>query len=535
MLKQKAMNLKDISRPRLLLLIGAIIVLLLVVTFIQPVGYGYQDKKNYQILSQKSAEQQQRYSEYLRSIKPDPEASRKLFSQLIDEKDVKAGVEEALQIKQEINYSDIASEKVVVSQANDKQAVVDYFTKLAELTVNYNNKIDGSAQNLFISTRPDLDSMSAETTTYLGSLYKLPVPKDAVAFHQQQLSLYENFSSLVKTAQVYASQSNSEPWPEVYHNYAVANEHMAKAKSQFEKLDSSYQISQLPVNIALNDKINAADSRFALVKTANAQLGGTIIIKDIPRFIEEGIKQAISSAFGKFMSKYTEKLIVAIENNYRIANFLFYTDALVSGQYLNDYLNKYVPDSLDRQLVSRFIPQLSCAENKQQFGGILKAKAREYLGFDPSTIDPDSPDFYEKLAKLGEEQASPLGQYYRLGDLANEAYIRSYNAAVLEQTSPGVKAARSLVGKQIENSLNKITSTLQSALNTQLGLGTSSPDNIVAKITSSIVEQLFNKFLFSGVVTLKEQNTCIPLPQLKPVIAVDAGTPPIFPPEQTEN
>jgi hypothetical protein len=95
----------------------------------------------------------------------------------------------------------------------------------------------------------------------------------------------------------------------------------------------------------------------------------------------DAIKEGLRSAFVSFMGTMLNKLIAKIESNYMIANFLYYSDALVAGQYTDDYLNKYVQLQSDRQIIKRFIPQLSCGRNTADLRPVFEAKAQflEYV------------------------------------------------------------------------------------------------------------------------------------------------------------
>src|SRR3990167_9434358 len=99
------------------------------------------------------------------------------------------------------------------------------------------------------------------------------------------------------------------------------------------------------------------------VKKAEALFGvGDISITagDIPRLIFSAIGKGLIQAFSEFAADYIQSLVDKIEQNYKIANFLYYTDALVSGQYVNDYLDKYTDDAFDSKMIRVFIPQLKC-------------------------------------------------------------------------------------------------------------------------------------------------------------------------------
>jgi len=142
------------------------------------------------------------------------------------------------------------------------------------------------------------------------------------------------------------------------------------------------------------------------------------------------------------------------------------------------------------------------------------------LGFDPENVDPKDPQFYAKLAKVGDFFASPSGWDLYYQDIADQAQSQAQKAAAQEISSPGLKSARDLVTNQISASLASINNAESAAYVAVLNLGVVNVENIVSKIVSSVVTNLFNKFVFKGAIVFKEQETCIPVPQLQPVLPV---------------
>ena len=76
-------------------------------------------------------------------------------------------------------------------------------------------------------------------------------------------------------------------------------------------------------------------------------------------------KKPRRKALGQFMLSFMNKLATKIEQSYRISNFLYYSDALVSGEYVDDYLNKYVSDPVDRVMAKNFIPGNKLRQHRQ--------------------------------------------------------------------------------------------------------------------------------------------------------------------------
>ncbi len=207
----------------------------------------------------------------------------------------------------------------------------------------------------------------------------------------------------------------------------------------------------------------------------------------------------------------------------------FYSDALVARQYTDDYLQKYVGQQIDRQIIKRFIPQFSCGANTRDLKPVFEAKAKDYLGFSPENIDPKDPEYFTKMARVGEFLSSPNGWKVYFEDLAKVAEIEAEKAANKELSSPGLKTARDIAKNGLSKSLNSIVSAQGAALTAILQLGAQNAEGIISGFVSQLTETLINNFVFKGVTggpasglgVLKEQTTCIAVAQIQPILALD--------------
>jgi hypothetical protein len=256
---------------------------------------------------------------------------------------------------------------------------------------------------------------------------------------------------------------------------------------------------------------------FMPIFQAQAQFGGpTVVVGDIPEAIEKGVREALAAAFSSFAQKYMEDLITKVEENYKIANFLYYSDALVTGQYLQDYLDKYVQKAQDQRMVLAFVPQFNCGQQvnmTQEY----KQLARQHLGFEPATLDTNDPQFYQKLSRMGDFLSSPSGWEAKYEDLAKEALAEAKRAADNEINSPGLKTARDINTGSISATINSIAQNQSAAIKASLDLGTIHVDQIAANIARNQIYKYINKFAFKGAV-FKEQTTCVPFIQTDPII-----------------
>jgi hypothetical protein len=229
------------------------------------------------------------------------------------------------------------------------------------------------------------------------------------------------------------------------------------------------------------------------------------------------------------MGAMLNKLISKIESNYMIANFLYYSDALVAGQYTDDYLNKYVADTVDRQVIKRFIPQLACGRNTADLRPVFEAKAKDYLGFTPANISPSDPQYYSKMAKVGDFLASPNGWEVYYEDLADQAESEAEKNADRELTSSGLKAARDQIKSGLAKSVSSLVSAQRASFTALLQLGAQNAEGIISGFVAQLTQTLVNNFVFKGVTggpaggvgVLKEQSTCVAVAQIQPILPLE--------------
>ena len=261
---------------------------------------------------------------------------------------------------------------------------------------------------------------------------------------------------------------------------------------------------------------------FTLTPVFQAQAFPTITTKDIPRMIS-GIFEFINErALTHFANQYLEDLVNKIEESYKIANFLYYSDALVSGQYLQDYMDKYVQDAMDQRMVLAFVPQITCGRNID-ISGELRKKAQDYLGYNPKDLKFDDPNFDAKLARMGDFYSSPAGWEQHYEGLAKKAAAEAKAAAQAEITSPGVKTGRTeataTTPTSISATVNSILNNQAAAIEAALKLGTDNAAEMASKIAQDTIFKYIKKFAFKGSV-FKEQSVCIETPTLNPITPI---------------
>jgi hypothetical protein len=469
--------------------------------------------------------EQEQYEKLLAAIKPNKQASDQLFKELITEEEVRVEIEEALGAGQKVVMPQVSNADIRISRVTGKEAVATYMKNVAPLLSEFNKQTIPVAQGSFQDsvTVAEVGAAVARSEVYLTSLKNLQVPQDAVNFHKSQLLIMESYKRLLQVAKEYREGENQKPWPEVYKQYVIANAQVINIDKEFSLLDGKYNIKN--VSVVPSPSMHKRAVALFGIKKADAALGigdTVIVAANIPDAIKEGVKQGFASAYGKFATKYLGQLIETVEKNYKISNFLYYSDALVKGQYVNDYLQKYVSNPVDQEIIKRFIPQFACgAQDNQQLKTFFKGKAQEYLGFDPNSMSVTDPDFEVKMARVGEFLASDTGWNIYYAEQARAAQSAAEQAVSRELSSSGLKSPRDLVGKQIEASLNVIENSQVAALIAGLQLGSVNAENLISQLVASVIDQLINKFVFKGV-TFKEQATCSAVPVETPIIPAEA-------------
>ena len=469
----------------------------------------------------------QAYLDYLNNVKTDPEASKQLFEKVLTKEDVQREVDLALQTSQPISPPEVDEKNLNISKDSGQQALVDYLTNTIGPIASFNQKTQELNKSIFSGDANVPEGIRSE---YLGLTYKLQnvtIPDEAVQLHKSLLAAFSSYGELLKTAALYDKQPSADPWPAVYKIYAEINQSSQVFNQEFQKLSSKYKLASLPP-LHYSEK-NESGNFATLVPPANALFGFgdfSITVGDIPRLIMDAVKEGLVSSFSKFMAAFLEKMINKIEQNYMVANFLYYSDALVSGQYTDDYLKKYIQDEFDRRVIKQFVPQLSCGQQPQNLKPVFEAKASTYLGFDPTNIDPADPAYYSKLTKVGDFLSQPSGWKTYYEDLASQAEGVAQQSAERELTSSGLKTPRDTIKNAISSSINSIVSAEQAGFHAILNLGIGNTSSFISAFVSAITENLINKFVFRGAIAgdnssiavLKEQSTCLAAAQLQMVL-----------------
>ncbi len=508
-------NKKKIS----LLLILCVVSILVLVNIIQPAQFGFVDNTDYQALQKQAALEAEQYKKILADANPNYAASQQLLEKIATDDIVKEQLDLALNTNQKIVIPEISNTDVKIASRTDNSAMVDYLNNVTSISKNYNSSAQSSYEDLF-APRGDTSKLSGgleQTKKAIDNLKSLSVPKDAVELHKANLVVLASYRDMYQSSLDYSNQKVTDPWADLYKDYRIIDNRLAKIKTEANKIAENYALDR---------------SGGFFIKTANAQFAtATVITADLERAVIEGVKAGLAKSFANFAIQMLDKLIAHIEKNFAIASQLYYSNEL--GRYYSvEYMKKFVSDPIDQDIIQKFLPEYFCIQPKAgDLKKIFQAKARENIGTD-LIIDPNDPQFLQKLAKLGgDEKNYPewWEGYYQA--LASQTQSQAESAANKEVLSPGLKSARDIVNNQITKTMASVFNTQEAAINGTINLGTNNADNIVGQITANIVQSLVDKFVFTplgastsgsssvagSIGILQEKNVCLAVPQIKPV------------------
>lgn len=507
------------------------IIALVAVTVWQRPSFQYKDSTNYSDQTQDQASQitAEAYARYLKSLNVDEKASQELFKKIISQQDIEREVRLALKTDQKVEVPNVPDESIKISEKSGQEAVTEYLVNALGPVVSFNEKTLNQNKQLFSADANTVDALIKGYESAYKKVLAVEVPKEGLQVQKALLAAYSSYGELLGLSEQYTAGSNNDPWAEVYKNYVVINDSFSSFNKEFDKLSDKYQLASAVIIYHDSDVENQQDARrFTLIPEAQAFLGigdVTITVGDIPRIIKEAVEEGLTASFAQFLGSFIGNIIDKIESNYLIANFLYYSDALVQGQYVDDYLNKYVSTAFDRQVVKSFIPQFSCYKENESLKPLFRAKAQEYLGFNPVSVSPKDPEYYEKLARVGNFMASPEGWESYYESLAVQAESEAQRAAERELLSPGLKTPRDSVKKSISLSINGIVSAEQANLNAIMQLGISNAKTFISKFVANLTQTLVTKFVFKGAVpgggtagVFKEQSTCLAAAQIQAIV-----------------
>ncbi len=519
------MNFNNNPKARTLGFIALAALALIVIVVAQPGSLSFRNKTDYDALRRQAELENQQYADLLAYVEPDYEASQQFLKKIATEDLVREQVETSLQTKQQINIPAIADSEIKFTPRSDRDTVVNYLNDVGSMVDNYSKQINPKISTLFADSGDVVSPQNAkrDTEVFVQNLRGLPVPSEMAAMHKANIVAFEEYGNMFATASDYAAALDSEPWDDVYGDYAVINNRMSVTKTELEKVRAKYAITDQEIPVAWQG---------FFIKTAQAQW----LVVDVEQLAWEAVKAGLAKAFSQFAVKMIDKLVAHIDKTFAIASQLYYSQDL--GRFYSiEYMQKFVDDPLDQDIIKQFLPEYFCVpKNKEELSNIFNAKAAENRGTD-IVIDPADPQFLQKLARLGGDEKNYPGWwegYYE--DLASRTQQEAQTAATKEVTSPGLKTGRSLITNQIDKTMSTILGVQESAIKGTFDLGTNNTENFVGSLIATVVESMVNKFVFTplgggeggsvgGLGVVSESNVCLRTPKINPVVPVPQSGP----------
>lgn len=517
--------MEDKNKKITYVVITLAIVALAIVTIWQPGEWSFKNNTNYDDATKAAQAEVEQYKQFLAAIQPNYAASQELLQKIATKDVVTQEVADTLQTKQKIVVPQIANSELNISSRKDTDFVQNYLTQVNSMIANQHQAVTPGIANLF-SDNADSQSLAkaqAETDKLVANLKSMAVPQNLVDFHKANLISFEKYGQIFGIAKDYSTDPNNDPWPDFYQSYAVIDNRLAVVNNELTKIGQEYAFTQ--------ELERATGPPF--VNVAQAQIGAVTVLTDLKRDILVGIQDALARSFANFSIKMLDKLVAHIEKSFAIASQLYYSNEL-GRFYTIEYMKKFVSDPVDQDIIQKFLPEYFCiSPNKKDLSKIFVAKAKTNAGND-LTINPNDPDFLQKLARLGgDEKNYPQWWEGYYESLAAQTKAEADAAATKEVISPGVKTGRDLINSQVTKTVSAIFNVQEAAISGAINLGTNNTGSPVSQLVAGVVESLVNKFIFTpisggasssgGIGVIQEKDVCLQTPQIKPLVPLAAS------------
>lgn len=137
----------------------------------------------------------------------------------------------------------------------------------------------------------------------------------------------------------------------------------------------------------------------------------------------------------------TTNVVRSMTKKYKISNYQDYAGALAGQVYAVDYVNKNFTDNRDQMIVKSMMRGGLAQDTAWP---LIRSKAEENLGFDPTELDIKSDNYYQDLAKVGAADTNPYILKIIADDQAQQTISQSQLDAKAEiNSSEGMISMRS--------------------------------------------------------------------------------------------
>ncbi len=471
-------------------------------------------------LQKSQADSLKEYRDYLASVHTDPIASSLIFAKVFDTKAIAQDIREQIGADKPAVIPKVNLTDLKVNNTADPAVIKDYVSKLQDRLAQYHGEVLPTLDNV-LTDFPDVvlaSNADNSAKSLLTDLYSQSVPKPAIPLHSAIISAYTTSEQMFADAKHAASlDAPTGQWKHSNLAYVTTRTQVDSMNDIVKQLEQAYAFNA-------GDTSEGGESN---VFIPIAKAVPVSVIYSIPQTVSNFLRSALGVAIINATRQMLTKYITNTEKNYLVSNYLYYTNALVNSKYANDYLNKNIPDAKDREQIKKFLPEFSCGiQNEAELQKQMSAKAIEFLGFDPKYLDPADPDFYKKVVKTVDPKADTTGDGYRkfYESLATVASASANGAAFTEEIGPTKKVAQTADLKNIKVSLDNISGQQRAASNALFNIPVANATTGsfgFDKFMTNQVLGILKQFLIKEAVVIKEQQTCVKVPVVNPIIPGD--------------
>jgi hypothetical protein len=479
---------------------------------------------------------------YSEGVSVDPVASSLVWEKIFNERKLDEDILQQIGANKPYVPYKVDESKLNISSDQSEAAMTEYGKQLMSILNDYQQVATPLVPEAWGTTAEpsSVYALSTLTTEVTNKILALKVPQPALELQKGVLAGVVPFRDQVRVSDLAIRDRlpRGNPWEPTTFTYLSMQDSAKQVEKGINRITAYYG---KPLVIAES----TTDENSGWIKTAHALLPGPCIppacggvpvtvTTDLPAWWQLLLRDFSGILVTGFVKDQVSAYVKKTQNDFLITNFLHYLDAQINSKYSNDWLNKYIQDPEDRNIIKQFLPQYSCGQgNTDLVRKQLRDKALAYLGFDPTKLDPTSPTFYEDLLKASnpDKGAAALNEDGALlfnKSLAIVAEAEAKSAATNELLSPGKKVPISNdLDPKIVKSLSDIDAEIRAALNSIFGIvepasATTGGYGFGAYVIGA-VKSVIKLFGVDNAVVLQEQNFCIKSPVFNPIVAPDVG------------
>jgi len=159
-------------------------------------------------------------------------------------------------------------------------------------------------------------------------------------------------------------------------------------------------------------------------------------------------------------------------------------------------------------MIKNFVPQVSCGKNGN-YNQACRPKPTSIWVFDPSTLNPGDPQYYQKLARVGDFLSSPQGWNVQYQGLAAQAQGRGAKCRQQRNFKSGAKSRRNNSGIVTPSQIS--SSAMTAIFQRYLSEGSDTSAFVTTQqIASQIMQTFFKQFCAKRAWCLLNKKPALP-------------------------